>query len=45
MLYYNVIDLSEGTDLINSDNSKECIACHYWYLNHGLKFQNSVCNS
>ena len=25
-------------------NSKERIVCHYWYLNHGCKFQTSVCN-
>ena len=35
MLYYNIIDLSDGTDAAKSNNSKECIACHYWYFNHG----------
>ena len=25
-------------------NSKECIACHYWYFNHEFKFQNCICN-
>ena len=27
-----------------SNDSKESIVCHYWYFNHGFKFQNSVCN-
>ena len=29
MFYYDRIDLSEGTDVAKSNNSKECIACHY----------------
>ena len=29
MLYYNRIDLSEGVDVGKSNNSKECIVCHY----------------
>ena len=44
MLYYYRIDLSEVTDLTKSNNSKECIVCHYWYFNHGFKFPSSVCN-
>ena len=43
-MYYNRIDLSEGIDLAKSNNSKECMVCHYWYFNHGFKFQNFVCN-
>ena len=23
---------------------KECMICHYWFFNHGFKFQDSVCN-
>ena len=44
MLYYERIDISEGTDPTKSNNSKECMICHYWFFNHGFKFQDSVCN-
>ena len=44
MLYYERIDLSERIDLAKSNNSKECMICHYWFFNHGFKFQDSVCN-
>ena len=44
MLYYDRINLSEEIDFTKSNNSKECIVCHYWFFNHGFKFQNSVCN-
>ena len=43
MLCYNGIDMSEGIDLAKSNRSKECMICHYWFFNHGFKFQNSVC--
>ena len=43
MFYYDGTDLSKGTDLAKSNNSKECIACHFWFFNHGFKFWNSVC--
>ena len=29
MLYYDKIDISEGIDLAKSNNSKECMICHY----------------
>ena len=45
MLYYNRIDFSKGTDVAKSNNCKECIVCHYWYFNHKIKFEKSVCNS
>ena len=45
MLYYDRIDTSDGIDLAKSNNSKKCMICHYWFFNHGLKFQDSVCNS
>ena len=38
MFYYDRTDLSKGTDLAKSNNSKECIACHIWFFNHGFKF-------
>ena len=44
MLYCGRIDISEGIDLAKSKNSKECMICHYWFLNHGFEFQDYVCN-
>ena len=44
MLYYDRTDISEGIDVAKSNNSKECMVCHYWCFNHGFKFQDSVCN-
>ena len=44
MLYCDRTDLSVGTDVAKSNNSIECIICHYWYFNHGFKFHNSACN-
>ena len=44
MLYYDGIDVSEGIDLAQSNNSKECMICHYWFFNHRFKLQDSVYN-
>ena len=44
MLYYDRIDISEGSDHTKSNKSRECMICHYFFLNHGFKFQNYVCN-
>ena len=44
MLYYDRIDISEGIDLAKINNSKDCMICHYWFFNHGLEVQDSVCN-
>ena len=44
MLYYDRINLSEGTDLVKSNDSKEYMVCHYWFVNHGFKRQHFVCN-
>ena len=44
MLYYHSIDISKGTDLVKSKNSKECMTCHYWFFNHGFEFKDSVGN-
>ena len=45
MLYYDRIDVSEGTDVNKTSESKKCNICHYWYfLNKGFKFQPNVCN-
>ena len=29
MLYYDIIDISEGMDLAKSSNSEECMICNY----------------
>ena len=42
--YYDKIDKSEGIDPDKSNDSKECVICHYWFLNRGFKFQHYVCN-
>ena len=44
MLYYDIININKGIDLAKSNNSKECMICHYWSFNHGFKFQDSVSN-
>ena len=44
MLYYDRIDISEGIDSTESNKSRECMICHYWFFNHGFKFQDYVCN-
>ena len=41
---YDRVDLDKEKDFAKSNNSKECIVCHYWYSNHGLQYQNSICN-
>ena len=40
MLYYDRIDKSEGTDLTKSNKSRECMIYHYWFFDHGFKFQD-----
>ena len=30
MLYYDIIEVSEGTDINKTSESKECDICHYW---------------
>ena len=44
MLYYDRIGISQGIYLAISNNSKECMICHYWFFNHENEFQNYVCN-
>ena len=44
MLYYDRIDISEGIDLAKSNNSEECMICHYYFFNLGFNFQDYVCN-
>ena len=41
---YDIIDISGGVDLTKNNNSKKNMICHYWFLHHGFKFQDYVCN-
>ena len=43
-LDYDKIDISKGSDPNKSNKNKECLICQYWIFNHGIKFQDSVCN-
>ena len=45
MLYYDRSDLSEGIDITKNNKSREGMICHYWFFNHGFKFQDNVCNN
>ena len=38
MPYYDRIAISKGIDLVESNNSKECMIYHCWFFNHGLNF-------
>ena len=45
MLLYERIDISEGTDINKSNESKESMICHYWYFKDiGYKVEPYVCN-
>ena len=45
MLYFDRIDVSEGTDANETSALKECDFCHYWFfLNYSFKFQPNVCD-
>ena len=45
LLYYDRIDVSEGTNINKTSSSKQCDICHYWYfVDKGFKFQPNVCN-
>ena len=44
MLYYDRIDIRDGTDHAKSNNSKECVICYSSFFNHEFKFQDFVCN-
>ena len=45
MLYYEIINISEGIDPTKSNRSKEYMICQYWFFNHGFKFQDSLFNA
>ena len=39
MIYYDIINVSEGTDVNKTRKSKGCDNCHYWYfLDEGFRF-------
>ena len=43
MLFYDTIDVSEGTDVNKTSASKACSVCLYWYfLNFSFKLQPNV---
>ena len=45
MLQCERIDVSEGIDSNKSDESKECMICHYWnFKDIGYKYEPYVCN-
>ena len=44
MLYYDRTDISKGIDLAKTNNSKECMICHYCFFNQRFEFQDYVCN-
>ena len=44
-MYYNKIDVSEGSGINKSNKSKECMIFHYWcFKDIGYKFEPYVCN-
>ena len=40
---YYKCSISEEIDLAKSSSNKECMIWHYWFFNHGFKFQDYVC--
>ena len=46
MLHFNIIDVSERTDVNKTSESKECDICYYWYFLKVLSFnQMSAMNA
>ena len=46
MLYFDIIDVSEGININKTSASKECYICHYWYFfKMGFSFQLNACNA
>ena len=43
MLEYDRIDVPEGIDINKTDETRECIICHYWYFfKINFRFQPKV---
>ena len=45
MLQNERIDISEGIDFDKTNNSVDCMICHFWYFKDiGFKYQPYICN-
>ena len=45
MLEYDRINISEGIDVNNSNKSKKCMLCHYWYfLDQNFSYGPYLCD-
>ena len=45
MLEYKRIDILEKIDINKTNNSKECMLCHYWYfLDKNFGYGPYLCN-
>ena len=45
MLEYDRIDISEEIDINETNASKECKMCHYWYFKDiGFKYEPCLCD-
>ena len=46
MLYFDRIDISQGSDVNKASGSKECDVCCYFlnFLNYSSTFQPNFCN-
>ena len=45
MLYYDIIDISDGIDPTKSSKSKKCTIYHYCFFNHWFGFEDYLQNS
>ena len=44
-MQYETIDVSKRIGINESNKSKECLICHFWYFKDiGYKFEPYVCN-
>ena len=45
MLVYEKIDILDGINVNKSDESKECMLCHYWYfLDKSISYGPYLCD-
>ena len=45
MFEYDRIDISEGIDVNESSNSRECSLCHFWYFtDQNVNYETYFCN-
>ena len=46
MLEYDRIDISERIDVSETNASRECDICYYWYIKDiGFKYESYFCHS